>query len=65
MEKLTLQDITDKGLLLYHYIRGSQAYGTSIPESDEDYGLIYVAPNEKLLGLGLDYQEEILDEKGK
>lgn len=64
MKKLTFQNITDKGLLLYHYIRGSRAYGTSTPESDEDRGGVYIAPEKTLMGLGFDYQEEILDEKG-
>ena len=64
MEKYSLEDIRNEGLLLYEYIRGSQAYGTNVASSDEDRGLIYIAPENKLLGLGFDYQEEILDEKG-
>lgn len=64
MEKYSLEDIRNEGLLLYEYIRGSQAYGTNVVSSDEDRGLIYIAPENKLLGLGFDYQEEILDEKG-
>lgn len=64
MNKLSFQDVKNKKLLLYEYIRGSQAYGTSTPESDEDHGGIYIAPEKTLMGLGFDYQEEILDEKG-
>ena len=64
MEKYSLEDIRNEGLLLYEYIRGSQAYGTNVASSDEDRGLIYITPENKLLGLGFDYQEEILDEKG-
>lgn len=64
MEKYSLEDIRNEGLLLYEYIRGSQTYGTNVASSDEDRGLIYIAPENKLLGLGFDYQEEILDEKG-
>ena len=64
MNKLSFQDVKNKKLLLYEYIRGSQAYGTSTPESDEDHGGIYIAPEKALMGLGFDYQEEILDEKG-
>ena len=64
MKKLSFQDVKNKKLLLYEYIRGSQAYGTSTPESDEDHGGIYIAPEKALMGLGFDYQEEILDEKG-
>lgn len=61
--KLTFKDIEDKGLLLYKYIRGSQAYGTNTPESDQDEGGIFIAPQEWVNGLGFDYMEEVLDEK--
>lgn len=63
MEKLTFQDIRDRGLLLYEYIRGSQAYGMATPTSDEDRGGIFIAPQEQLLGLGFDYQDEVSDDK--
>ena len=39
--KLTFKDIEERGLLLYRYVRGSQAYGTNTPESDQDEGGIY------------------------
>ncbi len=61
--KLTFKDIEDRGLLLYKYIRGSQAYGTNTPESDQDEGGIFIAPQEWVDGLGFDYVEEISDEK--
>lgn len=61
--KLTFKDIEDRGLLLYKYIRGSQAYGTNTPESDQDEGGIFIAPQEWVDGLGFDYAEEISDEK--
>lgn len=61
--KLTFKDIEDRGLLLYKYIRGSQAYGTNTPESDQDEGGIFIAPQEWVDGLGFDYSEEISDEK--
>lgn len=61
--KLTFKDIEDKGLLLYRYIRGSHTYGTNIETSDVDEGGIYIAPDDQLLGLGLDYQDEISDDK--
>lgn len=59
MKKYTFDDIREKGLLLYEYRRGSHMYGTNTPESDEDFGGIYMAPAEQLIGLGLDYQSEI------
>ena len=61
--KLTFKDIEDRGLLLYKYIRGSQAYGTNTPESDQDEGGIFIAPQEWIDGLGFDYSEEISDDK--
>ena len=61
--KLTFKDIEDRGLLLYKYIRGSQAYGTNTPESDQDEGGIFIAPQEWIDGLGFDYSEEVSDEK--
>ena len=61
--KLTFKDIEDRGLLLYKYIRGSQAYGTNTPESDQDEGGIFIAPQEWVDGLGFDYSEEVSDEK--
>ena len=62
MKKYTFEDIEKQGLLLYRYLRGSVAYGTSTPESDRDEGGIYLAPAEQLIGLGLDYQSEIHNE---
>lgn len=71
--KLTLENITIKdhkiydqdgrfrGEILYEYIRGSQLYHTNVATSDEDHGGIYIMPNDALLGLGLDYQNEIKD----
>lgn len=48
---------------LYTYIRGSKAHGISTPQSDTDMGGVFVCDNNDLLGLGLDYQEEVSDEK--
>ena len=60
--KLTFEEIEQKGLLLYRYIRGSQLYGTSVEgKSDIDEGGVYVCPNNQLLGLGDEYQDEISD----
>ena len=61
--KLTFKDIVARGLHLYKYIRGSQAYGTNTPESDQDEGGIFIAPQEWVDGLGFDYSEEISDDK--
>lgn len=64
MKKYGFQEIRDKGLLLYEYIRGSVSQGINTPSSDIDHGGVYLAPAEQLLGLGLDYQDEIKDAKG-
>lgn len=61
---LTIDNIEEKGTLLYRYIRGSMAQGTYIEgKSDIDHCSIYLAPNEQLLGLGQDYQDELSDER--
>lgn len=59
----TFESIKEKGLLLYHYIRGSKAYGIDTATSDTDYGAIYVCPQDQILGLPQLYQKEISDAK--
>ena len=39
--KYTFENIRERGLLLYEYVRGSQAYGLSLPTSDEDTGGVF------------------------
>jgi predicted nucleotidyltransferase len=62
-KKLTFKDIEDRGLLLYKYVRGSTAYGLALPTSDVDEGGVYLEPIETVVDLGLDFQEQINDEK--
>ena len=62
MKKYTFEDIRNKDLLIYSYLRGSIMYGTNTPESDRDEGGVYLSPAEQLIGLGLDYQSEIHNE---
>ena len=64
MRKYGFQEIRDKGLLLYEYVRGSVSQGINTKSSDIDHGGVYIAPAEQLLGLGIDYQDEIKSEKG-
>lgn len=64
MKKYTFEDIREKGLLLYEFVRGSVSQGINTPLSDIDHGGVYLAPVEQLLGLGIDYQDEIKSEKG-
>lgn len=65
MKKYTFDDIRKEGLLIYEYIRGSHAYGLQKPDgtSDVDTAGVYLEPIEQVLGLGLDFQEQIEDEK--
>ena len=62
--KDTFQTITDDKRLLYHYIRGSWCHGIGVEgKSDIDYGGLFMAPKEKLIDLGFNYQGQIADEK--
>ena len=53
----------DRGLVAYTYLRGSHSQNLNGPDSDEDFGGVYFAPIETIIGLGTYYQEEISDEK--
>lgn len=66
MKRYTFESIRNDGLLIYEYIRGSHAYGLQKPDgtSDIDTAGVYIEPIEQVLGLGLDFQEQIADEKG-
>ena len=61
MNKLTFEDIREKGLLLYEHLRGSHAYGTQLPTSDIDMGAVFIEPKEWLMGLGVEYQDQVSD----
>lgn len=67
MVTLDFDDIRKRNLLLYEFVRGSRCHGIAIEEgpykSDWDYGGVYMAPAEQLIGLGLDYQDQVSDEK--
>ena len=65
MKKLNYKELKNSDRVIYSYIRGSYAYGLEKPDgtSDIDTALVFIEPNEQLLGLGLDYQEQISDEK--
>ena len=62
MKKYDFEEIKKRNLLIYNYLRGSHCHGISTPLSDEDYCGIYLAPVEQILGLGLDYQDQISNE---
>ena len=66
---MTIQDVKDNGILAYEYVRGSKLYGTALPpvngveQSDTDYGGVYIASNDILLGLSENYEPQVSDEK--
>lgn len=60
---MTIEEAKEKRLIGYTYLRGSHSQNLNGPDSDEDFGGVYFAPIETLIGLGDDYQEEISDEK--
>ena len=62
---MTIEEVKEKGLLAYEYVRGSQLYNTALPngQSDVDYGGVYILPNDKLLELPEFYEPQVSDEK--
>ena len=58
---MTIQDLKDKGLIIFEGIVGSQAYGISTPTSDTDIKGVFIMPLEGLLNF--DYVEQVSDEK--
>lgn len=59
MNKLTFDEIRKRGLLLFEYVRGSKLYHTDTPESDEDHGGVFIAPQD----FSLEIEEEVSDER--
>lgn len=58
---MTIENIKDRGLLLFESISGSRAYGTNLPTSDTDIKGVYIQPLEEILGFG--YKDQINDAK--
>ena len=48
---MTVQEIKDKGLLLFECISGSKAYGLDTPQSDTDLKGVFYLPKEQFYGL--------------
>ena len=61
--KDTFETIKNDNRLLYHYVRGSHCHGINTPQSDVDYGGIFIAPKKDLIDLGFNYQGQVADEK--
>ena len=62
MEKLTIQDLRDRGWIAYEYVRGSHAYGLNTETSDKDIGGVFICPQDMLMGLRSNYIEQVADE---
>lgn len=58
---MNIQEVETK--LAYKFVRGSTLYNTNIETSDIDYGGVFIAPNDLLLGLSDFYQDQISDKK--
>lgn len=63
MEKLTIKDLKDKGLIVYEYVRGSHSHGIATEKSDIDIGGVFIAPKEMFYGLSSNYQSQVADDK--
>lgn len=57
---MTIQEVKDRGLMLFETISGSRAYGTHKPTSDTDYRGVFILPIENLLGY--DYVPQVNDD---
>lgn len=58
---MTIQDLKDKNLIIFECLSGSHAYGLQTEHSDVDIKGVFVMPEEQFLGL--DYVEQVNDEK--
>ena len=58
---MTIQDLKDRGMLIFEGIVGSQAYGLATPTSDVDMKGVYIQPLDDILSFG--YIEQVNDEK--
>lgn len=61
---MTIEELRNSGNLMYRYLRGSWSHGIGVEgKSDYDYGGVYFAPKEQIIGLRSTYEEQISDEK--
>jgi predicted nucleotidyltransferase len=58
---MNIQEVENK--LAYKFVRGSTLYNTTVETSDVDYGGVFIAPNDVLLGLPDFYQDQVSDKK--
>ncbi|MFT4973216.1 MAG: putative nucleotidyltransferase, partial [Saprospiraceae bacterium] len=48
---MTIQEMKNRGLLLFESISGSRAYGTDLPQSDTDFRGVFIMPKNYFYGL--------------
>jgi hypothetical protein len=61
---MTIKDIEEKGMIAYKYLRGSWSHGIGvIGKSDYDYGGVFIAPKDMIIGFRDNYVEQVSDEK--
>lgn len=63
MKKYKFENIREQNILLYEYVRGSQAYGLSLPTSDEDTGGVFIMDYSDVLGISDNKIDQVNDEK--
>ena len=56
----TIQELRDRGLIIFETVAGSQSYGTNTPESDRDIRGVFVQPLGDVLKYG--FVEQVSDE---
>src|SRR6185369_14845841 len=61
MKTLKVEEIKNKGWLLFEAITGSKAYGLNTPNSDTDIRGVFVLPKE--LFFSMHYTEQVSDER--
>lgn len=59
MGKLTFEEIKNRGLLLFEYVRGSKLYHTDTPDSDIDVGGVFISPPD----FDFELVEEVADQR--
>lgn len=61
---MTIEELEKSGMLAYKFLRGSWSHGIGVEgKSDYDYGGVFIAPLEMILGLRSNYQEQVSDAK--
>lgn len=65
MNHLTINDLKEKNLIAYEYVRGSQLYNLALDnnKSDIDIGGVFISPIDTILGLPKFRQDQVSDDK--